>query len=341
MGDKFLTDILAQPMQWLQITQFHCENEWKEISAISHQIQLADRIIITGMGASFNASMAWHFLLSKCGKNVSIAETSELLLTYQPRENDLVILLSRSGKSIELIQFIERFGKSDICCASITNDPQSELAVSSNITVDMHTAWDHTISINTYTGLIVVALLIYDYINGSIAKSIDVMKTLCQCAEELIEKSNVFFQNTLWFDGESHYYFLARGAYTSAAYASTLLWEEAAKHPAVYKSTGGFRHGPQEVISPKLKVMIWIENHHLDLDMSLVDNLNRLGVKVIKIGNDPDCEFALANSTNELYSILLSQIPGQLASYHLAIKSKIDPDVFRYCGYIVDQEGGL
>jgi len=125
-----------------------------------------------------------------------------------------------------------------------------------------------------------------------------------------------------------------------------LLWEEAAKLPASAMPTGGFRHGPQEVIRKGLRIALWIDRETMRAqDLTVAADLKKLGAKVLLIGQDlpkdaGDLVLQLPSIRRE-WQFLIDIIPIQITAERLAYAGKQDCDVFRLCQYIIEDEGGL
>jgi glucosamine--fructose-6-phosphate aminotransferase (isomerizing) len=132
----------------------------------------------------------------------------------------------------------------------------------------------------------------------------------------------------------------------SSCHEARLLWEEAAKVPASALPTGSFRHGPQEVVRPGLRVGMWLDGVKMrPQDLTLAKDLRRHGAKVLLIGQE------LASDAADLvmniptipapWQFLIDIIPIQLAAERLARLRGEDCDSFRICPYIIEDEGGL
>src|SRR5262249_32030687 len=88
-----------------------------------------------------------------------------------------------------------------------------------------------------------------------------------------------------WFAAEKGTYFLARQASLASAHETRLLWEETAKAPASALTTGGFRHGAQEIVEPGLRFGLWIDGAtRRNEDIALARDLRKLGARVMAIG---------------------------------------------------------
>jgi fructoselysine-6-P-deglycase FrlB-like protein len=212
----------------------------------------------------------------------------------------------------------------------------------------MNVAFDHGISVATYTAIILVGILLHAYTqkNSKTKLQKNAFSAIFSIQKWLLKlQKNTHLQN--WVQLDKNYYFLARCGIKSATNAAALLWEEGAKMPATPKSTGSFRHGPQEIISQKLNIMLWLEEKSpsYSYDLALYQDLVAQGVDVFVIGDGR--EIVTKNRLIDLpvvalpFQFLSQQIPAQIAAYHLSVLRGEDADTFKFCNYIVEKEGGL
>jgi glucosamine--fructose-6-phosphate aminotransferase (isomerizing) len=116
--------------------------------------------------------------------------------------------------------------------------------------------------------------------------------------------------------------------------------------PATALTAGGFRHGPQEIVRAGFRAGIWIDAERMrSEDLDLARDLRRLGARVLLIGQGleqgaAECVLRLPPIPSQ-WQFLIEIIPIQIAAERLAILRGEDPDSFRLCSYIVENEGGL
>jgi glucosamine--fructose-6-phosphate aminotransferase (isomerizing) len=149
-----------------------------------------------------------------------------------------------------------------------------------------------------------------------------------------------------WLAVDAQFYFLARGVSVASCNEARLLWEEASKTGATALTTGGFRHGPQEIVREGLHVGLWLDYvNQRAQDLELVSDLRKLGAKVLLIGQNLDGTEAdvVLNLPSILpeWQFLIDIIPAQIAAECLSRRAGRDCDSFRICSYIVTDEGGL
>jgi hypothetical protein len=95
-----------------------------------------------------------------------------------------------------------------------------------------------------------------------------------------------------------------------------------------------------------MRIGIWIDAEGMRIeDLDLAHDLKRLGARVMLIGQRleesiADCVLALP-SIPARWQFLIDIIPIQIAAERFAAVLGEDPDSFRLCSYIVEDEGGL
>jgi glucosamine--fructose-6-phosphate aminotransferase (isomerizing) len=346
-ASKYLKDVLDQPGQWQQCLA-HCLGAGSaDMRRAAQVIKHSKRVVISAIGASYSAGLALEHLFKKAGIAVQLEDCSELMNQFICQEGDVLLLLSRSGKSVELLKVMALAKAHGVVVLSICNDLESPLAKGSDQVLWMNVRFDHAISVATYSAIILVGIVLQAHCSERYNASFE---TASKEALNTLEKwiNNIDYQCfEIWTAPENYYYFLGRGSSRAASYEAALLWEEGVKMPAVTKTTGSFRHGPQEVVSPNLSVMIWLEKDSdtVSYDLQLCRDLKSLGVKILIIGThdlqDLKAETLELPHLPSPFEMLGQQIPAQLAAHFLAQKKGTDPDTFRYCEYIVNKEGGL
>ena len=304
-------------------------------------------LYIVGMGASWHAGMAVASYFHGRKRPAILFDASELLYYGELAEHSCVLLLSRSGRSKELVDLVRGLHRRCITVVSITNDPQSPMALESDCVIDLRSSFDKNVSVTMYSGVALAGCLVAAL---SCGEEIDLIHEKLDRALTLAQQSIPDWARQLdasdWLSIDAPYYFLARGASVASCNEARLLWEEAAKSTATALTTGGFRHGPQEMVRTGLRVAIWLDKDHLrDKDLMLARDLQTLGAKVLLIGQQGDESspglFLQVPCIPSEWQFLIDIIPIQIAAERLAGRAGRDPDSFRLCSYIVTDEGGL
>ena len=105
----FLRDILRQPTELQRTIDFLMGVGRASLNAAAEVIRGARHVYLTGIGSSWHAALgaAPHFYLG--GRPVYVEETAELLQFATLPPDSVVIVISRSGRSVEIVNFLTRF----------------------------------------------------------------------------------------------------------------------------------------------------------------------------------------------------------------------------------------
>lgn len=105
-----------------------------QIKEVGEHILKAKKICIFGIGNSYVPTMYFYNALVKEGINIWISTDSHIrnMLALNLTKDDFVILLSSSGKTLEMINIAKLCKKYGISLAVITNQNTSELASYAN-----------------------------------------------------------------------------------------------------------------------------------------------------------------------------------------------------------------
>lgn len=345
---RFFQDILKQPTQ-LAASLSHMLGAGMPALAEAARVMRSGRIIvITGIGASWHAGMGMQAELLAHGFSALLVDASELLHFVEVPESATVVMLSRSGKSTEIVQLIRKCRARSATIIAITNQPDSPLAQGADVVLNTNTDFDHAVSVTTYSAIALAGALLAREATGQSVRSVqdELSQPLLEAKAAIPEWCTAIDRSGWLGDGSGFTYFLGRGASLASCHEARLLWEEAAKRPATALTSGGFRHGPQEIVRNGLRIGIWIDAERMRAqDIELARDLTRLGSKVLLIGQGLEesaahCVLRLPKITAR-WQFLIDVIPIQIAAERFAALLGEDPDSFRLCSYIVEDEGGL
>jgi glucosamine--fructose-6-phosphate aminotransferase (isomerizing) len=343
-----LQDICKQPVQLARSLSHMLGPGKPALEAAAGVVRKTGPIMISGIGASWHAGMVMQAQLLAHGWPALLMDASELLHIAEVPHGATVVLLSRSGKSTEIVQLVDKCRTRGATIISITNQPDSPLAQGSDLVLYTATEFDHAVSVSTYSAIAMGGALLACEATGQLPHSLhdELSQALASVATVIPEWRKTIQQSGWLGDGKGATYFLARGAGLASCHEARLLWEEASKMPATALTAGGFRHGPQEIVRDGFHAGIWIDADRMRRqDLDLARDLRRLGARVLLIGQRledgvADCVLRLPPIPSQ-WQFLIEVIPIQIAAERLAILRGEDPDSFRLCSYIVEEEGGL
>ncbi len=347
MMTHFLRDILRQPNELRGTIDFLCGVGRRRLDEATAAIRGSSHVYLTGIGSSWHAALSAEPLFSLGGRPVYMRDAAELLqfATFPP--GAVLIVISRSGRSVEIVNLSAKARESCATVIGITNVEDGTLAREAQIPLVIPTQLDHGISVNTYTTLAVavgaLAAATVSSFDNNLARS------LLQALEETERAIAGWRQqiaDTAWLVPDGVYYFLARGPGLGSCNETRLMWEEGVKSPATAMGTSSFKHGPQEMVTKDMRFGLWIDGQRMrDSDLAVARDLQCLDASVMLIGqrlseSAADLVFQLPEVPAD-WQFLIDIIPAQLAAESLSRLSGVDCDSFKLCPYIVEDDSGL
>ncbi len=343
----FLRDILRQPDE-LQRTLEHLSGAGRgALDAAVTAVRAAQHVYLTGIGSSWHAGLNVSALFQLGARPAYLVDAAELVQFAAIPAGSVLIVISRSGRSVEIVQLLAKARESGATVVGITNAADGTLAREAQIAMVVPVAMDHAISVNTYTTLALAAGVLVASVVGSFdARLAESLSRAFAAAGRAIPGWQGQIENSAWLAPKSVTYFLARGSSLGSAYEARLMWEEGVKSPATAMGTGSFRHGPQEIVAKDVRFGIWIDGAKMrEQDLAVARDLWKLGTRVMLIGqrlpdDAGDLVFQLPQIPSE-WQFLIDIIPAQLVAEKMARLSGVDPDTFRLSSFVVEEESGL
>lgn len=314
------------------------------LAEASRILGAAGRVVITGIGASMFGSIPLEYSLCSSGIDANVVEAAELLhYRHGGLGNAVVVIVSRSGESIEIARLLELL-KGRHTIVGIGNEPGSILSRKSDIGLHIGSLADEMVAIQTYTGTLVTAYLLGCFIKGRQQQARDEIESLLPAFAQLVSSS---LDNISEWDGfldlNVPVHLLARGPSCASALEGSLLFNEIAKAPASGIPVASFRHGPVELVDRHFRGIVFAQagpTRHLNL--ALARDLSRFGGRVRVVGPvheaAPGLDWCEIPHVPELLSPLFDIVPIQVAALRLAELRGIVPGSFRYAQQVATDE---
>ena len=343
----FLQDILRQPEELQHALDYLSGAGQSALQGAAATVRSARHVYLTGIGSSWHAALSVAPLFYQAARPVYLLDASELLQFATLPPEAVVIAISRSGRSLEIVNLLAKARARRAIVIGITNSSDGTLAREAQIAIVVPTKVDHAISVNTYSTLAAAAGALASATSGSFDANFaaSLLASIAE-TEPRIADWRKQIADSAWFTPGKFTYFLGRGGSMGSCHEARLLWEEGAKSPATAMGTGSFRHGPQEIVNGDARFGLWIDAQRMrEQDLSVARDLRRLGASLLLIGHDlPERSAGLVFQLPAVppdWQFLIDVIPAQLAAEYLARLQGVDCDSFRLCSYIVDGEFGL
>jgi glucosamine--fructose-6-phosphate aminotransferase (isomerizing) len=346
-----LENILNQPAALRAVAAHHLGQPGRDSLARAAALLLSSkRVVISGMGASFFASLPFSYRLGSRGLSVLTVEASELLyfLDSQMDANTVVVLVSRSGESVEVVKLLSLARKKDAAMVGVVNVPESTLSKEAGQAILMGSPADELVAIQTY----IATLATFALLDAAMSGELDMAKSeleettdaLSRWIPECVPAREAWSQ---FLDTGGPLYLLGRGPASASVAEGVLLMHEVAKSPAVGMTVAQFRHGPVEVVDQNFRAIVFgTQPATAQLDAALANDLVAMGGQVRWIGPTPPDSKVIPlhpwpSKLPARFSTVAEIVPLQLLAYKKAELGGIRPGDFRYTSAITTSEAGF
>lgn len=327
-------EIYEQP----QILRTFLAQESAAIQALSAAIRQReiDYVLIAARGTSDNAGRYANYLLGAVNRlPVALATPSLFSLYEQPPRlgRALVLGISQSGKSPDIVSVLAEARRQGALTAAITNFADSDLAGQADHVISLHAGVEQSLAATkTYTSeLAAIALL-----SSTLAKNQQMADELAQVPEAIatiLQSRDEIAHLAQRYRYMRYCVVIGRGYNYASAFELALKLKELTYTVAEAYSSADFRHGPMALIEEGFPVIVFAPSGVMLPEMQqFLHSLHERSAEPIVISDDPATlalgrvALPLAVSVPEWLSPLTAIVPGQLFAWQLALARDYDPD---------------
>ncbi|MGA7414475.1 MAG: SIS domain-containing protein [Bryobacteraceae bacterium] len=350
MTTPLFENILAQPTALQVVGVYQFGPGLPAILRSAELLRNSKRIVLTGMGASLFACIPMRYALSAKGISVSVAETAELLhfLNAELGRDTAVILVSRSGESVETVKLLDLLDHRHYPTVGVLNVPGSTLAARTTEHILLNSPADQLVAVQTYIATAVTLLLLtaayldeFDQAKSDLAATV---AHLTGWIEECIAASHA---SQAFTDLTTPLYILSRGPGLASVDEGVLLMHEVAKTPATGMSIAQFRHGFVEAADDRIRaVVIGTQSVTAAIDHQFAVDMTKMGAAVRWIGPlESDSSLQTLGTWPETvparFASVFEAVPLQLLAYRTAESRGLTPGLFRWASTVTGSESGF
>jgi len=315
------------------------DRETNHIQQIVEQLPAFDYALIAARGSSDHAATyakyAWSTL---SGYPVALAAPS-LLTMYKTRlrlANALVVGISQSGQSPDIIAVLEEGKRQGRPTLAITNDGASPLAAMADHVVELHAGPEQSVAATkTYTAQLAVMAIVAAALSGQ-AQHLAELQQVPGAIESTLRLDPEIAQSVERYRYMDRCIIIGRGYNYATSFELALKLKELTYIMATAYSSADFRHGPIATIESGLPVFLIMPAGATFDDMyDLALELQRRSSELLIISDSEQAlslartAFPISPGVPEWLSPLISIIPGQLFVLHLALTIGLNPDIPR------------
>jgi glucosamine--fructose-6-phosphate aminotransferase (isomerizing) len=341
---RLAQDIQAQPASLAAVLQQQSGKGREGLLHAAAMLRAANRVVITGIGASMYASIPLEYFLCSHGIDAATVEAAELLhYRGNAYQDAVVIVVSRSGESVEITRLLPAL-KGRLAIIGVTNEAASMLAWEADLSLYVGSLPDEMVALQSYTGTLLTLHLLGRATVDELGVAEEEVRALLPGLSSLIATS--LEEIRAWdsfLEGGTPIYVLGRGPSYGSALEGALLFHETAKAPAIAMAAGSFRHGPVEVVDQGFRGVIFAPNGCTrDLNVALARDLTRFGGRVRVIGPQNvvglGLEWCSTPPVPEMLAPLFEIVPLQVAALRWAQLKGIVVGTFRYAPQVTKDE---
>jgi len=287
-------------------------------------------ITMVARGSSDNAAVYGRYLLEAAtGKPVSLAAPSlhTLYGVDVDYSGQLVIAISQSGATPEIVRTLEALQDGGGRGLAITNDPESALVRTARDAVELEMGEELAIPATKtvtgqFTALAIIASALgpvpftrgeLDAVPGWVQAVLDDPAPAAAAAEALV--------------GANQLLVVARGYLFAAALETALKIKETCSLLADGYSAADLRHGPIAAVTRGLPVVALCASGPAFSDVvSLVEDLRARQASVLVVGGGERADVPIPALAPDALAPIVAVVRGQQIAYELALRLGYDPD---------------
>jgi glucosamine--fructose-6-phosphate aminotransferase (isomerizing) len=294
-------------------------------------------IFLTARGSSDNAGLYAKYLFGSVNKLPVALAAPSLFTIYKapPRlEGALVMGISQSGMSTDLLEVIKQSREMGCTTIAITNAPDSPLSKEAEFVIDIQAGKERAVAATkTYTAQLFAIAMLSSAMADEHAR-FDSLEVLPNVISQIMEQDSQIANLAEGYRHMDRCIVLGRGYNYCTAYEWALKMEEMTYVVAEPYSSADFRHGPIAIIEKNFPVFVAVP------DGVMVDEMVRLlnelrstkEAKIVAISNRRKAldlatsPMPIPEDIPEWISPIPAIVPAQLFVYHLTRAKGLDTE---------------
>jgi glucosamine--fructose-6-phosphate aminotransferase (isomerizing) len=333
-GERFLAEIHEQPDALLRLVE-HAD-DFARVAAEIHE-RGATTIRMAGHGSSDNATSYGVYAFGLLPGWTALRDSISLVVYYRAEldmRGSTVLALSQSGRTRDVVEYVERVRQRGAFTVALTNDPDSELARKAEAVLPLHAGPELAVAATkTYLNTLGALGLLAAHIAGKEETFIHDLRAAAELMREVTPRLETGITGVaVPFAFAGRMFVVGRGAEYSTAREIALKLLETCRVAAEPLTATAFAHGPVAALDSLFPVWaIASDDETLPAVVEAVARARDTGATVIASGTAAEAVAAqyvlpVPSPPSPLLSPLLSVVPGQLFAWALARTKGLDPD---------------
>jgi glutamine---fructose-6-phosphate transaminase (isomerizing) len=289
-------------------------------------------VMILARGTSDNAAHFLKYLIeTKVGLPCGLASPSAATM-YQAKfdyKGVLLVSISQSGRSTDLITFAEKARAGGAFLVSITNDDQSPLAQLADLHLSLHAGPELAVpATKSYIAQLAISYLFINTWIGIPAHFNELVTSI----ERVVLDQSEYLDFAKKIDTARPLYILGRGFSYPNAKEFALKLQETSLIPVQGMSSSDFLHGPIASLSSESQV-IFVSPEHSPAGLfgdapervrAITQSVFWLGRAGLNLASEPSISGGA--SSDEVTASIIDAVIFQKVTHYLAVSRGLDPD---------------
>jgi glucosamine--fructose-6-phosphate aminotransferase (isomerizing) len=336
-GHQTRQEILSQPETWVETARQFERNS--ELLQVMHSFSLDGPWLFVACGSSYYLSQTiaaqWTKLLQVACTAMPASELlfaeREVMKRTGARQ---VVLLSRSGKTTEVLRVAEWLNTEAVRTLGVTCSESSVLEELCKHTLKLPWADEKSmVMTRSFTSI----LLLFERLSAKFAGDAELVSALDALPEKTAtwlaanaDKIRALGTKRRFAD----FVFLGQGAHYWLAQEAALKITEMSSSYAQAYHTLEFRHGPKSIASRETLITFLLSDAAAEGELPLIGELKKLGAATLVVANratpelrrDSDLLIELGLSEPEYARMAMTAIPAQLLGLAVGLCKGLNPD---------------
>ncbi|GAB4433849.1 MAG: SIS domain-containing protein [Anaerolineae bacterium] len=308
------------------------------IEALAAEIKRrqVDHIFIAARGTSDNAGRYAQYLLGAVNQlPVGLATPSLFSIYKQPPRfgNALVLGISQSGKSPDIVSVLAEARRQGVLTAAITNEPDSALGQQADFVINQQAGAEKAVAATkTYTSQL-AAIARLSAALAADAEMVSALEAMPAAVQATLAMNDAIAGIAQRYRYMRDCVVIGRGYNYATAFELALKMKELTYIIAEPYSSADFLHGPLALIEHGFPAFVIAPGGVMLPEIrDFIATLNQREAEVIVISDDAAAlaqariPLQLPQPVAEWLSPLAAIVPGQLFAMHLAAARDYDPD---------------
>ncbi|MBP9716515.1 MAG: glutamine--fructose-6-phosphate transaminase (isomerizing) [Candidatus Levybacteria bacterium] len=317
-----------------QVLENIANNYSPQIEKLGKSIKNAYGTYFIGAGTAYFACLMGTYLFSKIAKiHVNTAPASEFnYLEDFLTEKSLIIALSQSGETIDVVEPLQRAKKKGSKVIAITNVKGSSIYRMSDEQMLLGAGSERAVaSTKVFLAKLGILLMLSYAMKGEVEKGKELVEKASKEIKRILEEDSLEkIKKVAYFLGaHEHIFIIGRGASYPAALEAALKIREVSYLHAEGLAGGELKHGSIALISKGTPVIVFAPND--ETYQAVISNAMEVkarGGVIIGVShenNDVFDHFIVVKDIEE-GSLIAQILPAQIIAYYLAVMKNYDPD---------------